>query len=264
MPGDTADFSQKVLLVLLDKGVLAIVIVLLGLFGTSFVERYKAALTTQGELAKQQGGWHQPILDVIWPDWTKQEKERVLRTLSEWMAADGSPILTAAEIASFVEYVEAKNLEGFFWRLNSFEQHAFSDNAFALEGMKSDLQGMAVAVEHIVRSLGGTNDQLYEMFKQLWNADVVSILKRGDVRPLAIQKRLSESWPKLKAAIEKLRSEGVAGNIAAELVMAYRIRGGVHYILPEDDQLELERLFVILMRAAALTHSEVFRARGGA
>jgi hypothetical protein len=55
MTGDTADFSQKKgLLILLDKGVLAIVIVLLGLFGTSFVERYKAGLTTQAELAKRR------------------------------------------------------------------------------------------------------------------------------------------------------------------------------------------------------------------
>jgi hypothetical protein len=54
MPGDTADFSQQVFLMLLDKGVLAIVIALLGLFGTSFVERYKAGLTTQAELAKRQ------------------------------------------------------------------------------------------------------------------------------------------------------------------------------------------------------------------
>src|ERR1044072_991915 len=28
----------------------------------------------------QQGGWFEPILDVIWPDWPKQEKERAART----------------------------------------------------------------------------------------------------------------------------------------------------------------------------------------
>ncbi|WFU70095.1 hypothetical protein [Bradyrhizobium sp. CB2312] len=54
MPDDTTDFGQKVLLVLLDKGVLAIVVALLGLFGASLVERYKAALTTQAELAKRR------------------------------------------------------------------------------------------------------------------------------------------------------------------------------------------------------------------
>ena len=39
--------------------------------------------------------------------------------------------------------------------------------------------------------------------------------------------------------------------------MAHRIRGGVHHYLPEDNQFELEQLFVALMRAAALTFVEV-------
>jgi hypothetical protein len=47
--------------------------------------------------------------------------------------------------------------------------------------------------------------------------------------------------------------------IAADLVMAHRIRGGVHTILPEDDQFELEALFLTLMRAAVLTFAEVRR-----
>ena len=34
------------------------------------------------------------------------------------------------------------------------------------------------------------------------------------------------------------------GKIAADLVMAYRIRGGAHTTLLEDDQFELEALFV--------------------
>jgi len=39
--------------------------------------------------------------------------------------------------------------------------------------------------------------------------------------------------------------------------MAYRIRGGVHQMLPENDHLELESLFTGLMCAAVLTFVEV-------
>jgi hypothetical protein len=73
--------------------------------------------------------------------------------------------------------------------------------------MKSDLQGMAVAVEHVAEALGATAMQLYEKFKQLWeDPDVTALLKRSDVPPLARQVRLAEDWPTLKAKIEALRA----------------------------------------------------------
>jgi hypothetical protein len=49
----------------------------------------------------------------------------------------------------------------------------------------------------------------------------------------------------------------LGGKIAAELAMAYRIRGGVHQMLPENDHFELESLFTGLMCAAVLTFVEV-------
>jgi hypothetical protein len=67
-----------------------------------------------------------------------------------------------------------------------------------------------------------------------------------------------QNWPALKAQIEALRKE-IGGIIAADLVMAHGIRGGIHTILPEDDQFELEALFLTLMRAAVLTFVEVRR-----
>jgi hypothetical protein len=118
---------------------------------------------------------------------------------------------------------------------------------------------MAVVVEHMATALGSNRDQLYEQFKQLWREpNVLAILKRGYVSPLARQSRLADDWPALKAKIDALRTEP-GGEIAADLVMAHRIRGGVHTHLPEDDHLELEALFTGLMRAALLTFVEVRR-----
>jgi hypothetical protein len=205
------------------------------------------------------GGWHEPVLDLIWPDWTAKEKERVSGTLKSNLGKFGS--VTDADINAFVEFLANKGLEALFWRLNSFENHAFRGNEFAIEGMKSDIQGMAVAVEHAAEALGATETQLYEKYKQLWkNPDVLALLKDGKVSMLARQSRLLEDWPALKAEINAIRSKP-GGEVAADLVMAHRIRGGVHTFLPEDDQFELESLFTGLMRAALLTFIE---ARGTA
>jgi hypothetical protein len=204
------------------------------------------------------GGWRKPILDVIWPNWAEQEKKRVSMTLKAAMP-DKSNAVPDADIDAFVEFLATEGLEAFFWRLKSFEDHALRGNEFALEGMKSDLQGMAVVVEHVAVALGGTETQLYEKFKQLWrDPDVLRILKRGDVSPLARQARLAKDWDALKAKINALRNEN-GGKIAADLIVAHRIRGGVHAILPEDDEFELQALFVGLMRAAVFSFVEVRR-----
>jgi hypothetical protein len=209
------------------------------------------------------GGWFKPILDVIWPSWTEQETDRVRLTLNASITSKNIEGLSGADIDAFASFLaDDGRLSAFFWRLKSFEDHVFRGNEFALEGIKSDLQGMALAVEHVVAALGGTQTQLYEKFKQVWkDPDVLGILKRGDVSPLARQERLAQNWPALKAQIDALRNEA-GGTIAADLVMAHRIRGGVHTILPEDDQFELEALFLTLMRAAVFTFVEVRRIEG--
>ncbi len=202
------------------------------------------------------GGWNKPALDLIWPDWTAQEKERVSLTLQSEFT-NKTTAIAQADIRTFVDFLSDEGLEAFFWRLKSFEEHALHGNEFAIEAMKSDIQSMAVVAEHIAAALGATEEQLFEKYKQLWrNPDVAGILKRGDVAPLARQKRLAADWPALKANIEALRAEA-GGAAAADLVMAHRHRGGVHAILPEDDHFELEGLFVGLMRAALITFVEV-------
>ena len=204
-------------------------------------------------------GRFKPILDVIWPNWADEEKNRTRLTLKGAMTSDkpGGHAVADADIEGFVNFLATEGLEAFFWRLNSFENHALRGNEFAVEGMRSDIQGMAIAVEHVAVALGGTETQLYEKFKQLWrDADVLRILKRGDVAPLARTTQLADGWPLLKVKIYALRDEP-GGKLEADLVMAHRIRGSVHTALAEDDPLELESLFIGLMRAALLTYVEV-------
>jgi hypothetical protein len=201
------------------------------------------------------GGWFKPVLDLMWPDWAQEEKERVRLTLQASLARRTTSI-TEADITAFVAFLASEGLEAFFWRLNSFENHALRGNEYAIEGMKSDIQGMAVVIEHAAMALGATETQLFEKYKQLWrDPHVLTLLRRGDVAQLARQSRLIEDWPTLKADINALRSEP-GGEIAADLVMAHRIRGGVHVHLPEDDHFELEALFTGLMRASLLTFIE--------
>ena len=202
-----------------------------------------------------QGTYSKPILDVVWPDWVDGQKERVVRTLQGITAENGPGALTLDEIVAFAEFIESEYLDTIFLRLESFEHHAFEEVGAPLNGMKSDIQGMAVAVEHAVRSMGGDGTQLFKMFRQLWTDDpaVTKLLKCH--KTLAEQN--SPVWCILKAKIESIRSDGPVAAIAADLIMAHRLRASVHIELPEEDQFELEKLFVVLLRAVAMTHAHV-------
>ena len=210
------------------------------------------------------GGWFKPALDVIWPDWSAQEKERVELTLKSALTGQHATGISEADIAAFVEFLTKEGQEAFFWRLKSFEEHALRGNEFAIEGMKSDVQGMAVVVEHIAAVLGGTQMQLYQKFRQLWrDPQVLHLLNRSDVSNLLKQHTLPQNWAAQKAAFQALRGEP-GGEIVADLAAAHRIRASVHEILPEDDHFALESLFTGLMRTALLTFLEVRRGSGAA
>nr|WP_319564920.1 hypothetical protein [uncultured Rhodoferax sp.] len=208
----------------------------------------------------QVDGRFKPILDVIWPNWAEEEKERALLTLKAAMRSE-KPVdseITDANIKAFLNFLAENGLEAFFWRLNSFENHALRGNEFALEGMKSDVQGMAIVVEHITVALGGTGAQLLDKFKKIWrvNHEVLNIIKSDAVAPLARKAEMAQDWPELKDRIYALR-DMPGGQIAADLVMAQRIRGGAHAGLSEDDHFAIEELFIGLMRAALYTFEVV-------
>ena len=205
-----------------------------------------------------QGSSSKPTLDVVWPDWAGAQKECIVRTLQNSVVGEGPAALSVDEIVAFADFVEQEYQDAIFLRIESFERHAFEEMDAPMAGMSSDLQGMAIAVEQAVRAMGGSKSQLFKMFLELWReSDVAKLLKSK--RVLAEKASPSSQWPSLKAQIEQLRSSGPAEAVAADLIMASRLRGAVHDRLPEEDQFELEKLFVLLLRAAAMTHAHVQR-----
>lgn len=208
----------------------------------------------------QVGGWFKPVLDVIWPDWAEGEKERARLTLQAAMKQRDQIVPSAdkADIDAFVQFLGANGLEAFFWRLRSFEEHDLRGNEFAIEGMRSDIQGMAVVIEHLAAALGATGQQLPMKFKQLWRPEIAKLLKRPDVKDLAENGRYQNDWAGFTAGLKKLQAEAGC-EVVADLVLASRIRRGAHAPLTEDDHFELEAIFIALLRAALLTYAEVRR-----
>ena len=205
------------------------------------------------------GSWTEPLLRQVWPDWAAEQRKKVIMTLRRSLPTSGPGAVSDSELAAFAQFLEDERQDGFFLRLSSFEGHAFDgDDPSPLSGMTGDLQSIAVATEHAVRAMGGTGNQLYMMFKKLWAGTSVEPLLKAN-SPLARNAAKMQDWPTLKAEIAALSDTSVAGAVAANLIMAHRLRGAVHVPVPEDDQFELERLFVQIMASAAMTHAHLAR-----
>lgn len=210
------------------------------------------------------GGAVDGLLRQVWPDWAAEQRERVVRTLRPSLPTAGPGSVSDDELAAFAIFLEDERQDAFFLRLASFEANAFDGDAPSpMNGMASDLQGMAVAVEHVVRAMGGTGDQLYEMFKKLWKGTAIEPLLKTNA-PLARNGAMMQDWALLKTRIAALAATGSEGAVAAAMVMAHRVRGAVHIQVPEDDQMEMERILVEVMAAAAMTHAHLMRSAASA
>lgn len=197
------------------------------------------------------GGYFKPIMDVIWPNWALEQRDDVRRVLVSYRRED--TLLQAdfsdALVDRFLDFIEAKGLHGFYWRMESFNHHSFEGNDYSLEGLKGDVQGMAVIVEHIASALGAKKDQLRDKFKELFKGDpaVLKLLKDNQVMKVGNGKGIDLDWFDARNLL------GVPEQTAADLAIAYAIRGGAHRTIDETNPLKLERMMLILLRAAVRT-----------
>lgn len=203
------------------------------------------------------GGYTKPIMNVIWPDWAEESRDDAHRIIVSYRRPDA---LLGAEFsddlaARFLAFIEREQLHGFYWRMESFNRHAFKGNGYSLEGLKGDVQGMAVVLEHIATALGGRKEQLRDKFKELWTADpaVLKLLKDNRVMKVGNGKSIDLDW------FETRNSLGPAEQTAGDLAISYAIRGGAHRVIEETNPLKLERMMLIMIRAAVKTFDAVTR-----
>ena len=197
-------------------------------------------------------GHFKPTLRVIYRDWATEWREDAERLLKGF--ASPNAILSAdfneTEVNAFLDLVEERDLLDFYWRWKSLNERAFSGDLNRMAGLRSDLQGMALSVEHLVDvMLEGIvkhpKRQLYDKFKQLWprDTDVGKLLKSPEYIGRARSERTIDlTWH------EKKQEGDLAERIASDLAISHAICGSAHYSLSENNQLLVERMSVILLR----------------
>jgi len=208
------------------------------------------------------GGYFKPILDQIWTDWRAEQRDYLRRILVSMSRPDTrvQAPFTGELIDRFLDFIEANNLHSLYWLMESIHRHAFEGNDHSLEGLKADVQGMAVALEHIALALGATRQQLRDKFKELWAGDaaVLKGLKDNNLMKVGNGTGIDMAWYDAK------QGQGRVREICADLAISYAIRGGAHRIIDEDNPLSLERMSLILLRAAVRTFEAVMASKAQA
>lgn len=213
----------------------------------------KDSLTVE-EFSERLGrvdGYFKPITQVIWPDWASEQRDDARRVLESY---NGERSRLQAEfsgdlIERFLDFIDAQGLHGFYWRFESFNRHAFKGNEYSIEALKGDVQGMALVVEHLASALGAKRTQLNQKFKELWISDppVLKLLNDNAVMKIGNGKTIDLDW------FEARNGLSLPEQTAADLAITYSIRGGAHRVIEETNPMKLERMMLILLRAAVKT-----------
>lgn len=210
-----------------------------------------ASLDAVRDQVGRAGPYLKPIFDMIWPDWEKDRRADARDMLAGFNHPTAILRANFSEelIERFLDFIEQNALHSLYWRLESSSRHSFEGNNRSLEGQKSDVQGLGVVVEHIAAALGATQGQLNGKFKHLWKGDNAVARKLKD--PIASKtphrNDIDLAWWETRCAL------GADDETAADLTIAYAIRGGAHRVIQEDDPIKLERMLLILLRAAVRT-----------
>ena len=122
-------------------------------------------------------GHFKPSLWVIFQDWASEWREDAERLIISFSRPDAilKADFTKEQANAFLDFVEGHDLYEFYWRWRSLNERAFSGDSRRLAGLKSDLQGMALSVEHLVHAMLVGNvqfpkTQLYEKLNSSWKA----------------------------------------------------------------------------------------------
>lgn len=198
-------------------------------------------------------GHFKPTLQVIYTDWASEWREDAERLLVSFARPDAllKADFSAEQANAFLDFVEGNDLYEFYWRWRSLNERAFSGDSNHLAGLKSDLQGMGLSVEHIVDALlrlriEHPKPALFDKFKQIWpKKTAIGKLLHSDpeFRSTAYRTgRIDLDW-----FDDKQGADDVV-KAASDLVICSAIRGNAHFAINENNQMRLERMSLILLR----------------
>jgi hypothetical protein len=103
-------------------------------------------------------GHFKPTLDVIFPDWTEEQRDLTIRSLKRWADSDlatlPAPFPTSeAEIAEFCDWLEERGLYQYYWHFRRLVDLQRRDDPVHHAASTSEVVGLATLCEMITNEV---------------------------------------------------------------------------------------------------------------
>lgn len=111
----------------------------------------KKIITQVGAVA----GWHRPTLEVIFPDWVREQREVVEASLSQWIVPHLAQMpqdfaFCAADVVPFCDWIEKKGFLQFYWHFRRLTDIGRFDDDMSRSAVTVEVIGLASLIEHLV------------------------------------------------------------------------------------------------------------------
>ncbi|HNP29100.1 MAG TPA: hypothetical protein PKK23_08655 [Nitrospirales bacterium] len=141
----------------------------------------------------RRGGWFEPILDVIFPSWLREQRDLTKRSLKNWAATSRnelpSPLLvTDVDIDSFCNWLEKTGLYQYYWHFSRFSDIHRNDSPIYRAAAAAETVAFANLVELIAneaykeRGFNARGNTLWFKLRQLFDSsgptNLFKLLKR--------------------------------------------------------------------------------------
>lgn len=218
-------------------------------------------------------GHFRPTLEVIFPDWTEEQRDLTIRSLKCWadefLASLPSPFpVSEAELNDFCDWLESRGLYQFYWHFRRFVDLQNSDDPVHRAASSAEVVGLATLCELIANEVmidrGLTPrgkilaPKLRAIFDHTGPVDLSDrLLSRGNT---GLRYRLghlantnNQSLPQRLAQIERVRAGGSHSPVLRAMLSFMAVRNeGAHLGLLHFDEVRIIEMIRILALASLL------------
>ena len=99
------------------------------------------------------GGWHQPTLEVIFPDWVREQRTIVELSLAQWIVPHLAQMpqdfaFSVADVRPFCDWIEKQGFLQFYWHFRRLTDIGRFDDEMARSAVTVEVIGLASLIEH--------------------------------------------------------------------------------------------------------------------
>lgn len=206
----------------------------------------------------------EPTLEVIFPDWTEEQRHLTVRSLKRWadesLASLPSPFpFSDAELDDFCEWLEDRGLYQYYWHFRRLVDLQYSDDPVYHAASSAEVVGFATLCEmianEVLRDQGREprGDTLSRKLKKIFNTNGPIDLGTMFDRYYRLTNTNRQSLPRRLAQIARINAGGAHSPVLRALLSLWVIRNeGAHLGLHQFDPARIVEMIRILSLASMM------------